>query len=310
MEDIKELPDIRENIDEYYEYHGIELLDYVCEVANWLLPNIHQPYMQESKAPAIFANRYFESKLNIEERYERHKMFYVYRGTLEEYQKSHTDYRKLDTSFKEKFLQNEDLQNTIEAFGLDVSKFWYLLLFVYDYIEDIGTNAPKLGKTVKEDIADFTAKLSEATHITLKKDNRKSYSTDCEQTINFVRNILQFCVDNAQQLPQLFPNTDTFSTFDLTGNYLDISYKKWKFAEIFLYFLKDRTTKNLPHKKVKVSKDKMMFISRLIYTVGYDTKRYNEEYDSEGNKNRMLSNLLRRYQSQDFPYVMGRYYAM
>ncbi len=308
MEKIKELPDIRENIDEYYEYHGIELLDYVCEVANWLLPNIHQPNMQESVAPAIFANRYFESMLNIEERYERHKMFYAYRGTLEEYQKSHTPYRKLNTSFKEKFLENEALQNTIEAFGFDVSKFWYLLLFVHDYIEDIGTNAPKLGKTVKEDVADFTAKLSEATHITLKKDNRKSYSTDCEQTINFFRNILQFYADNAQLLPQLFPNTNT--TFDLTGNYLDISYKKWKFAEIFLHFLKDKTAKNLPNKKIKVSKDKMIFISRLIYTVGYDTKRYNEEYDSKDNKNRMLSSLLRRYQSQDFPDVMGRYYAM
>ena len=56
-----------------------------------------------------------------------------------------------------------------------------------------------------------------------------------------------------------------------------------------------------------VSKDKMMFISQLIYTVGYDTKRYNEEYDSEGNKNRMLSNLLRRYMKEEFPTVTGRH---
>ena len=64
----------------------------------------------------------------------------LFKGTLEKYKE--TSYRKLDDSFKEKFLTNEDLQNTIEAFGLDVSKFWYLLLFVYDFIEDIGTNAP------------------------------------------------------------------------------------------------------------------------------------------------------------------------
>ena len=61
---------------------------------------------------------------------------------------------------------------------------------------------------------------------------------------------------------------------------------------------------------MKVSKDKMMFISRLIYTVGYDGKRYNEEYDAEGNPNRMLSNLLRRYRNEQFPSVIANYYMV
>ena len=64
----------------------------------------------------------------------------TFKGTLEEYKKR--EYRKLDDSFKEKFLNNKNLQHTIEAFDFDVSKFWYLLLFVYDFIEDIGTDAP------------------------------------------------------------------------------------------------------------------------------------------------------------------------
>ena len=38
--EIQELPDIRQTIEEYYEYEGIELLDYVWEVANHFLPNI------------------------------------------------------------------------------------------------------------------------------------------------------------------------------------------------------------------------------------------------------------------------------
>ena len=90
----------------------------------------------------------------------------TFKGTLEEYKKR--EYRKLDDSFKEKFLTNEDLQNTIEAYKLDVSKFWYLLLFVYDFIEDIGTNAPALNKSVLEDFSHFHATLLEATSITLK----------------------------------------------------------------------------------------------------------------------------------------------
>ena len=315
--EIEELPDLGENIEEYYEYHGVPLLDYVCEVANRFLPNLQQEHMIESKAPAIFSNRYFESKLSIDERYQRHKEFYISDGTMEDYRKR--DYRELDDSFKEKFLTNEDLQNTIEAFGLDVSKFWYLLLFVYDYIEDISTNAPTLGKTVLEDINDFTIKLSEATSVTLKKDNRKSYATESENTINFINAASQYYSiinedipkeDKLQRLKDIGLDSfiNGYTSFDLKGGYLDISYKKWKFAEMFLYFLEDRKATIKPNTKMKVSKDKMMFISRLIYTVGYDGKRYNEEYDEDGNKNRMLSNLLRRYSKEEFPTVIGHYY--
>ena len=74
--------------------------------------------------------------------------------------------------------------------------------------------------------------------------------------------------------------------------------------------MKDRKASVPKDSIYNVSKDKMMFISRLIYTVGYDTKRYNEEYDSEGNKNRMLSNLLRRYMKEEFPTVTGRHYML
>ena len=53
---------------------------------------------------------------------------------------------------------------------------------------------------------------------------------------------------------------------------LDISHKKWKFTDMFLFFIERRKATTIPNKKIKVSKDKMMFISRLIYTVGYDGK--------------------------------------
>lgn len=304
---IEELPDLGENIEEYYEYHGVPLLDYVCEVADRFLPNLQQEYMIESKAPAIFSNRYFESKLSIEERYQRHKEFYISSETMEDYLKR--DYRELDDSFKEKFLTNEDLQNTIEAFGLDVSKFWYLLLFVYDYIEDIGTNAPTLGKTVLEDINDFNRKLSEATEIILKKDNRKSYATESERTIKEISVALNFYLQVLKD-NELDNSINGRTSFDLQGGYLDMSHKKWKFAEMFQFFLEDKKAdkSKVLDKRAKVSTDKWMFISRLIYTVGYDGKRYNEEYDEDGNKNRMLSNLLRRYSKEEFPTVIGHYY--
>lgn len=165
--EIEELPDLKVNWIESYKYLAEPLLEYVWEVANHFLPD----YEDVSAAPAIFANRYAERNLSVEERYERTQEMKTFKGTLEEYKKR--EYRKLDDSFKEKFLTNEDLQNTIEAYKLDVSKFWYLLLFVYDFIEDIGTNAPALNKSVLEDFSYFHTNLSEATSITLKKNNKK-----------------------------------------------------------------------------------------------------------------------------------------
>ena len=329
MYQIEELPDLKVAWHESYKCLNEPLLEYVWEVANHFLPDYAETDMGmipvESSAPAIFANRYAERNLSVEERYERSKD--TFKGTLEEYKKR--EYRKLDDSFKEKFLTNEDLQNTIEAYKLDVSKFWYLLLFVYDFIEDIGTNAPIMGKSVLEDFATFLTNLCDASSITLKQGNRKSYYTEREDLINIIQiavhhfsetydNIVNGEQGIGLKIKQLediglkgFIDNSLLSQMNFKDKFsLDISYKKWKFTDMFLSFIERRKATTIPDKKVKVSKDKMMLVSRLIYTVGYDGKRYNEEYDSEGNKNRMLSNLLRRYKNEKFPSVIANNYMV
>lgn len=303
---IEELPDIKLTIEDYYEYQDIELLDYVCEVANHFLPNIDGT-MSESKAPAVFCERFHERNLSIEERYERHKKFYISNLSFDDYLKYHSDEKPLKSNFMERYLNNRELQDTIESFGLDISKLWYLLLFVHDYIEDIGNNSPAIGKSTLQDFNDFANKLSEATSITLKKDNRKSYAVEREDTIRIIQAALQHCIKIVNS-GELNGTLDSHPLNFKDKSFLDISYKKWKFAEIFLYFLKDRKATVPKNSIYNVSKDKMLFISRLIYTVEYDGKRYNEEYDSEGNKNRMLSNLLRRYMKEEFPPVIGLHY--
>ena len=197
MYQIEELPDLKVAWHESYKCLAEPLLEYVWEVANHFLPDYAETDMGmipvESFAPAIFANRYAERNLSIEERYERTQEMKTFKGTLEEYKKR--EYRKLDDSFKEKFLTNEDLQNTIEAYKLDVSKFWYLLLFIYDFIEDIGTNTPALNKSVLEDFSYFHSNLLEATSIILKKNNKKSYVAEREDTIRIIQAALQHFVN-------------------------------------------------------------------------------------------------------------------
>ena len=322
--EIQELPDLKLNIEEYYEF-DIDLLEYVWDVANHFLPNVANDF-PISQAPAIFCERYHQRNLSLEERYERHKEFYIANGSYEDYLKYHSDDKPVNDSYKELYLNSRELQDTITAFGLDVSKFWYLLLFVHDYIEDLANNSPSFGKSPLEDINGFIAKLSEATSITLKKDNRKSYEVEKEETIKIIQSAVQHYINSYNDIVRSdAPREEIIDKLNKIGGsivsdskpfnieektHLDVSYKKLKFAEVFLYFLKDRKATKPKNSIFNVSKDKLLFISRLIYVVGYDTERYYVEYDEDCNKNRMLSNLMRRYKNEQLPILMGGHYML
>ena len=303
---IKELPDLKIGWWESYKCLDEPLLEYVWEVANHFVS-----YEGDiSIAPAKFVNRYITSKLTPEENVLRLKEMGIDKS-LDDF--IAPNFKKMDMSFKDRFLENEDLQNTIKAFGLDVSKLWYLLLFVHDYIEDFGTNAPSLKKSEVQDIDDFVDNLSDSTGIILINEGKKNFDTSEKNTIEFIQLALDYYIKTYNDIinQNLAPKDKLKLLKDIGLNHflehgqaidfenqrtLEITFKKWKFADMFQYFLKDRKAdkKNISNINVKVSADKMMFISRLIYTVGYDGKRYNEEYDPDGNKNRKLSNLLRK----------------
>lgn len=317
---IKELPDLKIGWWESYKCLDEPLLEYVWEVANHFVS-----YEGDiSIAPAKFVNRYITSKLTPEENVLRLKEMGIDKS-LDDF--IAPNFKKMDMSFKDRFLENEDLQNTIKAFGLDVSKLWYLLLFVHDYIEDFGTNAPSLKKSEVQDIGDFVDNLSDSTSIILINGRKKNFVTSEKKTIEFIQLALDYYIKTYNDIiNQNLAQNDKLKLLKNIGlnhflehgqaidfenqRTLEITFKKWKFADMFQYFLKDRKAdkKKLSQENVKVSTDKMMFISRLIYTVGYDGKRYNEEYDPDGNKNRKLSNLLRKYRNEDFPDFANHYY--
>ena len=241
------------------------------------------------------------------------------------YEQAQQHVRLLDRSFESRYLNNRDLQNTIEAFGLDASKFWYFLVFIKDYIEDLGTNAPVIGMSAFEDCEKYFKALRTAETVILKDTKRKIYETKNDDTIAliwcamdyYIKSYNKLVEDNPDDLQQKLEEMGwSFALknascqrvcYDQLYN-LDISHKKWKFTDILLYFLKDRKANIIKHSHEFISKDRMTFISRLIYTIEYDSARYNEEYKEDGEKNRMLSNLLRRYSKEEFPPVTGRLY--
>ena len=106
------------------------------------MPVVDPDGISESQAPVIFANRCIESTMTDDEKYARFIEFFPNetRESAEQYYKKRPP---LDTSFKDLFFSKTEVQNTLKAYNLDVTKFWYLLLFIYDVVKDVCSRAPK-----------------------------------------------------------------------------------------------------------------------------------------------------------------------
>ena len=160
------------------------------------------------------------------------------------------------------------------------------------------------------------------------KNGRQSFCTDDEDSLIFIKNAMSHFISTYNDiLSTSHSKEEMLERLQAIGmecaisdcgkrhsrikiSPMAITYKKWLFTKIFLDFLADKKAdRNLvTDKRIKVSTDKLMLISRLIYIIGYDSKRYDMEYDENGNKNRMLSNLLRKYKDEGFPSLSGRIY--
>ena len=140
--EVQELPDYKAYRSEIDKYLDEPLFEYVWKVADCFLPVVdYDGEPSESQAPIIFANRYIESKLTDEEKYIRFIEFFP-DNNLDSAKKYHAERARLDTSFKDTFFNDKEVQTTLKAFHIDSCKFWYLLLFVNDVVKDVCTNAP------------------------------------------------------------------------------------------------------------------------------------------------------------------------
>lgn len=124
------MPIKRFQIDNYSNDEN-NLLEYVISVANELAPDIvldenGTPYKVESQAPLIFKRRYNNGKLNVYFHYE--------------------DYIKASSN------NNESIIDIISALEIDPEKFWYLLLFISDYVSGSTLNTLQCNATPKQEI--------------------------------------------------------------------------------------------------------------------------------------------------------------
>ena len=194
---------------------------------------------------------------------------------------------------KRKYETNDDILLTVKGLGLDAGKFWWVLLFIYDYVEGLFTDShiskpTSIGKAIQELFAalgdDFTDGDIE---LSIKKGKK---------SIEVLPVVKKSMLDHLRGLYAEYRDDRFHSyTVDLgeTVNFESASYRIFMTAklyrELFDYIL------DAPRPKVtdkRVSLNKMLLISRICHLYKYS---YNDNFlDSEDS----LKGILKTYRGR------------
>ncbi len=207
----------------------------------------------------------------------------------------------IDPPFKyEAFLDNENIIATLEGYELDVEKFWFALLYIYDITMDFGINAADASKTdydILVEIDDYLQNHPQAVlYLSDDKELRKSYRYETNSPV-ILQNLRRFVkreLDKYQEAPQLKVWTHDI----LCRNYTEslgaaqqqvLMYKLYKVLFDVL---------GLPDLRAKkgetVSYSKMLLISRIIY---FCRLTDNESFTVDSSS---LKGVLKQYGDFDF----------
>lgn len=276
---IKQLP---KHEDEWAYYESEPLLDYVCQVSDETVLEINPdgsiasttPHLQ----PFLFATDYLEGKID-------------------------THNIKMD------LYESPDVQDTLKAFGLDSSKFWYLCLFIKWRVEYECKTAFLFPTSTKEELQSLISEFEKLSPefqgdkfvskvpatLTFKVDGGKTITIDDANTLTFIGAAIENFIE--QQDADTFLTPKRYRTSELEKVDLSVRTKIYLFNEYLSPFVKPLEA----IKGIYASKDKSLLISRMIYVfrVSEDKKLYTD-LNEKGNKQNQLKGYLSRYKPFKF----------
>lgn len=249
------------------------LLEYVGKVANEFWPSFDPEIgvVLPPRIPSDFANRYVRIIKD-----------------------------KLGEEVMQRYEDSVEIQNTLKAFGIDKDKFWYLCVCCKDYVEGMAYGA-KRKPTHREELKSLVDKLSifgevdimslkaEPTgELTLKIDNKKSVTITDPVTLY----LISFAVSDllSQNKENNVWELDS-SIVDLNDKEVALSKKQFYWFNKYLrWFLKDyqadkAVCDSLSTATNKVSADKRLLVSRMIYVLGMTDNGNYYEYGTDALKN-------------------------
>lgn len=232
----------------------------------------------DSQAPFIFMRRYNRRQLYGQFSYEEY--------------------------MKRSIANEETIQDIIHALGIDSEKFWYLLLFAYDYVIGCTRNVAALKLSPSEEIKKFiscvesgerTGDKSEGSgngkplSLTLAKEGRHRLVITNPVTISLIASICK------EALPSL-PVNSLFDSMEIDEENVSrsMSVRIWLFAELIRYFFECYPRfKNRRRSGDAVTKSTLMLISKLVYFVGLSD---NEDYNDDAENLKAILKHYRNYQ--------------
>ncbi len=297
---IQELP-IRQ--DDWVYLFNEPLLDYVRKVANnfWMDydPEIGEP-SGYSSVVSTFASRYIEGKVD-----NTGKEMFCKAATPKAVKTKHIKYTEVIYYGQEEQKGNDSeeesipaISTTLRAYSIDISKFWYLCVFLKDYV--IGETIQ--GARIEQDshreslekfvnlvnqlhpnlFANFYKTTGEA-ELTLKvgKGKKNKIVISNGHTLALIRDGIRYVLDNYHSDYLDFSEVDFNDRLKTTrGDIVRIAL----FYKYLLWFLDHcAVDEEVVKESIYLSKSKILLISRMVYILGLsDNKKFlgetNESY--------------------------------
>lgn len=222
---------------------------------------------------------------------------------------------KIDKRKENIYLESKEVQDTIKAFGLDSTKFWYLCLMVKDYVDSRTNDAIKLNPTHREELAGLIEELDKlhpkfenhtiscvgTGELYVKIGKNKKFTIKDGVTLSLINAAVSFLVGYSKKYTNLL---DSSSLNFNERESMPLIYHIYLFNYYLSWFLKD--IKGI--KGIYASKDKSLLISRMIYILGIsDDKRYYQEYTESGDKLNFLKQNLSKYKNIDIKTISNTY---
>ena len=265
------------------DYYDEPLLEYVVDFANKEFPAYDGESFYESNMPDLFGDRYVKGIIK-------------------------------PIGF-DKYLDDKlEIQYTLDAFGLDSNKFWYLCLFLKDYVKGQTTNAIKTNPTHREELSNLLYELNKM-NIKIKYDRilsaekggelsfkveggKKVVITD-KTTLIYINAAITIFMEKYNKILDK-------STLDINATTsLPLIYQIYLFNKYLSMFLKPLVAK----KGARAYKDKSFLISKMKYVLSIsDDIKFITEYKDNGDKLNHLKNLLSRYKNIKIPTLNSIYW--
>ena len=278
---IKQLP---KHEDEWAYYESEPLFDYVCQVSDMMGETVTEinPDGRYESTPHLLPFRFASDYLN----------------------------GKIDTqSIRMDLYESPDIQDTLRAFGLDSSKFWYLCLFIKWRVDYECKTAFVFPTSTKEKLHNLISEFEKLSPefqggkfvskvpatLTFKVNGGKTITIDDANTLTFIGAAIESFLE--QQDTDDLITSNSYGISELEKVDLSVRTMIYLFNEYLSPFVKPLEA----IKGIYASKDKSLLISRMIYVfrVSEDKKLYTD-LNEKGNKQNQLKGYLSRYKPFKF----------